>query len=266
MCSGLITQETTNSVFNKTLYTQYISPKTVLTWMRTMIANRLADNGNDWTAYFAKYNSGTYNNQWMVTDTKLFQPGQPIAPNTLWILEQIPGFTKSGDVTPVMLSQGYWRSFNVPYFKYIYDLAGYKGPCIEDGKCPEYVAAPRYSIFGAQQASVKDINTLKSLMQYNNYQHDPLSVGDPANAISSRYDLRAPDQHPAPFGGIDSKLSSWTLLQSNMTSWAISGPTHQSLPAFTWANPAYSGTTHVGQPTVWDFDWQPMYSPWMPRK
>lgn len=32
--------------------------------------------------------------QWMVIDTKLFVPGKPIQPNTLWIIEQIPGFTQ----------------------------------------------------------------------------------------------------------------------------------------------------------------------------
>ena len=41
-------------------------------------------------------------------------------------------------------------------------------------------------------------------MQYNDYLEDPLSAGNPANAISSRYDLRT--NNPAAFGGIDSKV------------------------------------------------------------
>jgi hypothetical protein len=101
-------------------------------------------------------------------------------------------------------------------------------------------------------------------MQHNAYLTDPESKGDPANAISSRYDLRTSGQgRAAPFGGLDSKISSYSLLvngaKNHLTSWAISGPTHQGLPPFSWAN--WQNTSHVGQPTVWNFDWQPMYNP-----
>ena len=35
----------------------------VLEWVRNMVANRLSSTGEQWTAVFSKYNSGTYNNQ-----------------------------------------------------------------------------------------------------------------------------------------------------------------------------------------------------------
>jgi hypothetical protein len=34
--------------------------------IRVQVANRLATNAFDWHDYFYPYNSGTYNNQWMV--------------------------------------------------------------------------------------------------------------------------------------------------------------------------------------------------------
>jgi hypothetical protein len=91
MDSQLVSQETTNNVYNASLYSA-VTPQTVLVWMRVIVANRMANSGSEWTSIFAKYNSGTYNNQWMVVDYKQFTPGKPIQPNTLWILEQIPGY------------------------------------------------------------------------------------------------------------------------------------------------------------------------------
>lgn len=56
-----------------------------------MVANRLATNGEDWTKIFSKYNSGTYNNQYMVLNYNLFEPRKPIQDGLLWIVEQLPG-------------------------------------------------------------------------------------------------------------------------------------------------------------------------------
>lgn len=76
---------------NMSLYA-YTTPQTILYWVRVMVANRMASSGSEWSTIFAKYNSGTYNNQWMIVDNKLYTPGQPIQANTLWIAEQIPGY------------------------------------------------------------------------------------------------------------------------------------------------------------------------------
>ena len=38
----------------------------------------MAKNGPEWADYSMRYNSGTYNNQYMVIDTKLFQKGLPL--------------------------------------------------------------------------------------------------------------------------------------------------------------------------------------------
>lgn len=41
--------------------------------MRSLIALRLANNGHSWCEYFSEYNSGTYNNQWMIVDLNKFK-------------------------------------------------------------------------------------------------------------------------------------------------------------------------------------------------
>lgn len=63
------------------------------------LVQRLANSGSDWVQEFARYNSGTYNNQWVVLDRKLFVSQQPLTANLLWIIEQMPGLTMTEDVS-----------------------------------------------------------------------------------------------------------------------------------------------------------------------
>jgi hypothetical protein len=51
--------ETTNDVLNGSLF-QYVTQQSLLSWMRVMLANRMASDGKTWTSIFARYNSGTY--------------------------------------------------------------------------------------------------------------------------------------------------------------------------------------------------------------
>ena len=53
----------------------------------------------------------------MILDYKLFTAGQALQPDTLWILEQIPGTVQMADMTLLLEQQGYWPSYNLPYVK-----------------------------------------------------------------------------------------------------------------------------------------------------
>ena len=59
---------------------------------------------------------------------------------------------------------------------------------------------------------MQNIDQMKKLMRYNDYQNDPLAWEDstqsqePADAISSRYDLRT-DSRVNCFGGFDAKIA-----------------------------------------------------------
>uniref|UniRef100_A0A0B6ZKH3 Phospholipase B-like n=1 Tax=Arion vulgaris TaxID=1028688 RepID=A0A0B6ZKH3_9EUPU len=99
--SGLVMLETTNNVFNKSLY-KYVTSKSLLAWQRVRIASMMAHSGREWTDILAKYNSGTYNNQYMVIDLKLVQLLSPLPDNTLWVAEQIPGLVVAEDLTPIL--------------------------------------------------------------------------------------------------------------------------------------------------------------------
>merc|ERR1712207_102100 len=105
MSSGLVVVETTNSVYDHTLY-ENVKPESLMYFFRVMTANYLARNGTQWMQMASRHNSGTYNNMWMVVDDNLFKPGQPLQPGVLTVGEQFPGHFIWDDKTYV-LTYGY---------------------------------------------------------------------------------------------------------------------------------------------------------------
>ena len=108
--------ETTNGFYNNSLY-DYITPEnTVPYWIRVMVASRMSSSAPGWHEIFYKYNSGTYSNQWMTLDYKLFIPGHPLLDNTFVVSEQLPGHYHVQDQT-MTLQRGYWPSYNRIYYE-----------------------------------------------------------------------------------------------------------------------------------------------------
>lgn len=279
MDSGLVVIETTLNILNDQLYTHVSSESTVMAWVRTMVACRLAKTGQQWTDLFSLYNSGTYNNQWMVIDYNLYHKGQnPLAPKTLLILEQIPGFIKVEDKTQSLQNGGYWASYNRPFFQQINEKSMYKHYTSKHGEEFSYEHCPRAQIFLRDHGKIHSLDGMKQMMQYNDYMNDPLSKGCPGNAIASRFDLMPKpgsncDLYGIANGATDSKITSSESLK-DLACVTRCGPTHDSAdtPAFLWtefitANPdalfIETGDTSQlkrpsGQPDFWDFQWMIM--------
>lgn len=108
--------ETTIGNRNPKLW-QFVYPKgSVLEWLRSMVANHLALNGPSWANVFKKFNSGTYNNQWMIVDYGAFTPGKfKKQSGLLTVLEQLPGMVLVEDKTLELYNKTYWASYNIPY-------------------------------------------------------------------------------------------------------------------------------------------------------
>jgi len=273
--SKLVSQETTNGVMNSDLYKQFISPHTVPEWMRTVVANRIAHSALEWAEVFALHNSGTYNNQWMVLDYKLFVPGSqgPLPAGLLVVSEQVPGYVVSADVTSTLEEKGYWASYNIPYFPFIFNISGYPSYVSQYGDFFSYTDCPRAQIFRRDQDTVTDMDSMKRIMRYNKFQTDPLSVckctppysGE--NAIAARSDLNpANGTYPISalghrcHGATDSKITSSTLIAQGITM-AISGPTADDQPPFQWSTSGWDAVPHIGLPDLYNFDWTVMQFP-----
>ena len=244
--------ETTNGFYNNTLY-DFITTTTVPYWIRVLVANRMADTSPGWHDIFYKYNSGTYSNQWMTLDYKLFTPGQPIVDNTFVVSEQLPGHYHVEDQS-ITLQRNYWPSYNKIYYKNLYDLAGYPEMVKEKGVSESYQLAPRAKLFRRDAGKIVTIEDLQTFMRSNYYSKtspDPLAA-TPLDAISARGDLMNP---PIYGGAIDGKIASYELIK-NFSIRAVSGPTHDTQPIFTWDNVSMKECPHVAQPETFGYDWE----------
>jgi len=264
--SGLTILETTIGNSNPDLW-QFVTPHgSVLEGIRATVANRLATGGKDWTNLFSKHNSGTYNNQWMVVDNKLFTPGMDSLPKGLfWVLEQIPNFIHKEDLTHVLSSKTFWPSYNSPYFTDVFNKSGNYELMLKLGDWFSYDRTPRALIFARDAPQVTDITSMIKLMRYNNYTLDPFSACNctppysAENAISARCDLN-PKNGTYPFGalghrshgGTDMKMTT-SSLSAKLQFIAQSGPTWDPLPPFIWSEQDFLDTPHEGHPDLWQF-------------
>ncbi|KAM8886201.1 putative phospholipase B-like 2 isoform 2-T2 [Spinachia spinachia] len=276
LSSGLVTLETTIGNSNPALW-KFVQPVgTVMEWLRNIVANRLAATGKEWADVFSKYNSGTYNNQWMIVDYNHFTPGRTDIKEGLFVvLEQIPGLVVYSDKTQELLEKGYWASYNIPYYKDVFNASGCNELVKKYGPWFSLVDNPRAQIFRRDQTAVTDMDSMVRLMRYNNFLEDPLSkcngCDPPANgenAISARSDLN-PANGTYPFGalrqrshgGTDMKLTSFGMFR-DYGMLAVSGPTWDQVPPFQWSTSPYSDLMHMGHPDSWAF--KPVKVSWNP--
>ncbi|PAA64580.1 hypothetical protein BOX15_Mlig031578g3 [Macrostomum lignano] len=253
--------QTTNSVFNKTLF-KSISPRSLLAWQRVRAANQLAETGQQWAKQFSRFNSGTYNNQYMLVDLNKFKRNASLDNGALTIVEQIPGLVRYSDQTAI-LRTGYWPSYNVPFHQDVYQLSGYPEVVKKFGLDYSYQLAPRAKILRRDAVNqAGSLDGMRRLMRSSRYRTDPYSERDPCKCLCCRGDLLTRSgsaDSPAAFGCYDAKVTSSDLLSRGGTKsgvWAISGPTVDDgrLKPFSWASFG-ANVSHTLLPGVYNFSW-----------
>jgi len=269
LSSGLVVQETTIGIYNATVYKVEIKPDTVPEWVRNIVANRLASTGAQWGDIFTRHNSGTYNNQFMILDYKLFTPGQTtLRPGFFVFCEQMPGFTETADLTGLLQRDTYFGAYNVAFFKTIMDKSGGTDMVKKYGPWYSYEHTARAEIFRRDHVKVTNLDGMKRIMRYNDFKNDPLSRCEGCNppytgenAIAARCDLNDPHgTYPIASWGFrdhcatDAKITSYALSKKFQVV-AQSGPTYDNLPVFVWSTSPFANVSHVGHPDRWNFPW-----------
>ena len=287
LSSGLASTETTISSHNEAIWDE-VKPETVLTWLRTMVSNRLADSGPSWAEYFSMHNSGTYNNEFHVVDYNVFSEASSqtvsggevqLLPNTLTIIDQMPGHMEVSDETNHLQSRGYWASYNRPGLPYTWKHMNYTATVAAYGPHYSHKLCSRGQLFDILHSTIVDEPSLKAAMRWNQWDNDEIpaeirnqmcdSGPSASNAISERGDLTkvssncADDVDTQNEGGIDMKYTTAALMarakastaEGGMPAASIaqSGPTYDDQPVFVWSESPFPEQVHTGMPDRWEF-------------
>jgi hypothetical protein len=259
MSSGLSVMDTSLEILNPYAWDNVedfpLHPH-IPNFVHLMATNRLAKNGAHWTRLFQTQNTGTYTSQWMVTDYNRFKRRETIPDNTFWVLEAVPGHTHAQDMSYHLRKEGYWPSFNRPYFDDIREVSGFEAAQKSRGKIYSWLNNPRAEIFRTAAASVNTLSEMRMLMSRNFYPFTGVLPADPGHDISARMDLSM--NMAIPNGGIDAKIVNRCLF-SKMQVQSISSPAHATVPAFEWTrtdgSETFPGYPHDGLPNIWNFEW-----------
>eukprot|EP00854_Cymbomonas_tetramitiformis_P003696 gene3696-4634_t len=261
--SDLVVIETTNDVYDHSIY-DALTPKSVLCWLRSVVANQLATTAKEWTSLFSRHASGTYTNQWMIIDLNVFSHRSgPASPTTslFWVLEEMPGLIVAQDQTEHLKKHGYWASYNVPFFNRIYEYSGTAQMFQKFGDEYSHENCPRARMFRELWKNASSLTGMQRAINYNKWQTDPLSLGQAKNAIAARYDLDVAS--PEAVGALDGKVGSFKSVKGDVdhldtklgTTYARVGATHDDQPIFCWKDP-FLATPHIGHPSCFNFSWQ----------
>ena len=261
--SNLLVMETTIIGYKDELY-NLLTPKSLFTWVRAILANRLAGSGEEWTQIFKKENSGTYSNQFMILDlNRIDLNKKDLKDKALMIIEQMPNYTETFDATDHLLNNKYWPSYNVPFSPYIFEKTGFyemikeKPSMIDD---IDYYNCSRAKIFKRDQGKIKTSEDFKKMMRYNDFENDNFSHKDPSLTIASRMDLGKNNNRCS--GATDAKfISVKEILEGKNIVHIISGPTNEQQPTFSWKNTTCYLVKNISDFKIkglnedWNFPW-----------
>eukprot|EP00927_Polykrikos_kofoidii_P078885 TRINITY_DN75686_c0_g1_i1.p1 TRINITY_DN75686_c0_g1~~TRINITY_DN75686_c0_g1_i1.p1 ORF type:complete len:594 (-),score=90.46 TRINITY_DN75686_c0_g1_i1:76-1857(-) len=265
----MVVLETTLDDYDPSKLAKYISPASVSTMMRSMIASLLAANPREWYETFSRENSASYNNQWMIFSSKAwaaasaagFQPSR--TRDVFWVFEQQPGQIVGTDMTKTLLEVGYWKSYNVPYFNQTLGKSNYYENRDKLVVCEDQ----RGALLQELQGQVKTLTDLQKGLRTNTWRSSRLSWTCPKCAVASRFDLRGANKTNGCFdsasdfyGAIDAKVTD-DLMVTRGESLFVSGPPNIEVPPFSWetaasTTPSAHMLSHVGH------DNGPMDYPW----
>jgi hypothetical protein len=255
MDSGLAVADTSIEILDDATYDRILdfgAPTAIPYFVHISAVNRLAQTASHWTSLLTERAGRASSAQWVVVDYNKFAPGERLRSNTVRLAEVVPGLAMHGDLSEELELHGYFASVNRPFFKKVREISGHAAAEKEYGALYSFDHGPRAEIFHRLGKSVETLMDMRYVMNRNDPSErvDPPS---PGHAVSARMDLDG--SMLIPNGGIDAKVVNNCLFRK-LQCQAISGPSHDQQPAFSWT--AFAEYPHLGLPDTWNFNWVQM--------
>ncbi|KAL1417820.1 hypothetical protein MTO96_006077 [Rhipicephalus appendiculatus] len=288
--AGLAITETSIANDNKDLWKFVVPQSGPFTWVSAAVASRLATSGLEWVRILGRENGGTAEGPvWRLgfsrqvphsrlgnqatrarvgtcrlrTDVDLWCTLNARRPPCRHLIVAIFMSSLPSPRSNIILADSVAQ---VPrYFSDIFNMSEQLPKVQTYGNYYTFENAPRAKIFRRDHVKVKDMSSMIKLMRYNDFKNDPLSrcncspPYNPTYAVAPRYDLidphgmyDIPEMYPRAVGGIDVKVTNYTLFAS-LEFVGVSGPTWENQPPFQWSNSGFPDS-HVGHPDKWQFE------------
>jgi len=214
-------------------------------FLRAIMATRLATAPRMWAKVYGYIPGIAGAKQWVVADYSKFKALQPIANDTVWMVESLPRVQRANDVSHILRDSSFFEAHGVPHFADIRKIYGL--PPSGPGAYEEMRGAALID----KGATINNLATARQMLrEVRTSRHDQIP-------ITARSDLDP--SKPIPAGGTDAKATNKCLVQK-MGTQAVSGP--PLMPGgspFRWkeanGKETFPGWPHSGVPDEWNFDW-----------
>lgn len=214
-------------------------------FLRAIMATRLATQPRMWAKVYGYLTGIAGAKQWLIVDYSKFKSLQPLADDTLWMVESLPRVQRANDVTHVLREGGFFEAHGVPHFhdiRLIYGLPA-EGP----GAYEEFRQAALLDK-GATIANLPTARQVLTEMKTSRNSQIP---------IAARKDLD-PSQ-PIPAGSIDAKVTSRCLVLRLGLQARSSPPVTPGGGVFSWEDadgmPRFPGWPRRGMGAQWNHSW-----------
>lgn len=215
-------------------------------FVRSLMATRLATQPRLWAKVYGFIPGIAGAKQWLLADYSKLKERQPIANDTVWLVESLPRVQRAGDVSQVVAESGFFAAYGVPHYAQIREIFGL--PRAGPGSYLQH----QQSALVDKGATINSLSAARAILA-----ETTTSRGAGQTPIAARSDLLASGATPA--GAIDTKVSSKCLVRA-MAIQARSGPPEEPGQGnFSWTTAGgqdvFPSWPHQGLPNEWNFEY-----------
>jgi len=217
-------------------------------FLRATIATRVSTHPRVWAKAYAFVAGIAGGKQWLIVDYTKFEQGQPLANDTIWLVDSLPRVQRAGDISHIVQQNGFFAAYGEPHYRQMREIFGLDAKGLSSYKLHQKVALIDKGQTISSPAAAREL--LAEVVASRRTNVVP---------ISPRYDLDPRHLAPIPAGAVDAKVASRCMVEA-MSFQARSGPAiPPSGRIFQWTDErgeeAFPAWPHRGLPDTWNFSW-----------